>query len=223
MKDSLFSQTDAPMPAAPGPARYYGTREKRVFDILFALLLLPLVMPVIAVLWVLAKCDGGPGFFSQCRVGQNGQGFQCWKIRTMVEGAEAKLHAHLADNPDAAAEWARECKLSDDPRITRLGGFLRRSSLDELPQIWNILKGDMSFVGPRPVVHEELARYGSFQGAYLAPKPGVTGVWQVSGRNDVDYAERVRMDVEYLAKASPAFDVSIILRTAAVVVTRTGK
>jgi lipopolysaccharide/colanic/teichoic acid biosynthesis glycosyltransferase len=153
----------------------------------------------------------------------DGKAFKCWKIRTMVHDAETRLRAHLKADPEAAAEWDRDRKLTNDPRITRLGQFLRRTSLDELPQIWNVLRGEMSFVGPRPIVRSELQKYGSFRGAYKTMKPGITGLWQVSGRNDVSYDERVKMDVEYMNNVSFLLDVQIILGTAGAVLSRTGK
>jgi lipopolysaccharide/colanic/teichoic acid biosynthesis glycosyltransferase len=191
--------------------------SKRVFDIVLSVVLLPVLLPVIAALWVLTRRDGGPGFFGHTRVGLNGRSFKCWKIRSMVVDAEPRLQAHLAENPEAAAEWARDHKLAEDPRITRLGNFLRRSSLDELPQIWNVLKGEMSFVGPRPVTRIEMRKYGHCRTAYLSLKPGITGLWQVSGRNEVSYDERVAMDVQYLQTMSIWTDIKIILKTAGAV------
>ncbi|WP_149757980.1 sugar transferase [Roseivivax sediminis] len=196
---------------------------KRVFDIVLALLMLPALLPVIAVLWLLVRRDGGSGFFGHRRVGQCGRTFRCYKIRTMVPDADRRLAEYLATNPEAAEEWTRDHKLTDDPRITSLGRFLRASSLDELPQIWNVLRGDMSFVGPRPVVRAEMRRYGPYRSAYLALKPGITGVWQVSGRNDVSYQERVRMDVSYLANASLKTDLYLLFKTVNAVLDRTGR
>lgn len=199
--------------------RRYG---KRVCDILLAVMLLPVLAPVIGVLWAVTRRDGGSGFFGHVRVGLDGQKFKCWKVRTMVTGAEEKLKAYLADNPEAAAEWAENHKLTDDPRITKFGNFLRKTSLDELPQIWNVLTGEMSFVGPRPVVEDELQKYGTGVRYYLAQKPGITGLWQVSGRNSVSYDERVTMDQEYHEQVSLKADVSILLKTWQAVVNRTG-
>ncbi|GAA6198649.1 hypothetical protein NBRC116598_40940 [Pseudophaeobacter arcticus] len=141
----------------------------------------------------------------------------------MVADAESRLEAYLKANPEAAAEWARDHKLTNDPRITRFGQFIRKTSLDELPQIWNVLKGEMSFVGPRPVVTKELEKYGQDLPSYLAQKPGITGLWQVSGRNDVSYDERVQMDVDYLEKRSFLIDLKIIGKTALSVLGRTGR
>ncbi len=141
----------------------------------------------------------------------------------MVVDAEDKLQAYLDANPEAADEWERDHKLTNDPRVNRLGDVLRKTSLDELPQIWNVLKGEMSFVGPRPVVAIELVKYGSSASAYLAQKPGITGLWQVSGRNDISYRERVEMDVVYLARQSFLSDIKIISMTASAVFLRTGR
>jgi len=208
---------------APTDKGFYAKVGKRFFDLALAVLLLPLIAPVIAALWLLVRRDGGPGFFGHSRIGRNGQVFKCWKVRTMVMGAEERLQAYLAANPAAAAEWARDHKLTNDPRITQFGNFLRKTSLDELPQIWNVLKGEMSFVGPRPIVHAELSKYGADLGAYLSQKPGITGLWQVSGRNDVSYVERVAMDVDYSLRGSLMFDMELILRTGVSVLGKTGR
>lgn len=141
----------------------------------------------------------------------------------MVMGAEDKLQSYLADNPSAATEWARDHKLTNDPRITQIGAFLRRTSLDELPQIWNVLTGEMSFVGPRPIVQSELPKYGAAAATYLSQKPGITGLWQVSGRNDVTYTERVAMDVDYSLRGSLLLDIKLVLRTGASVFGGTGR
>lgn len=141
----------------------------------------------------------------------------------MVPDAAERLQRHLAENPDAAIEWRETRKLTRDPRITQLGALLRKTSLDELPQLWNVLRGDMSFVGPRPVPDDELELYGSARGAYEQMRPGITGLWQVSGRNDVLYAQRVALDVDYLRRMSLGLDLWIMLRTALVVVKPTGR
>ena len=208
---------------APADRGLYARGGKRIFDLMLAMLLLPLIAPVIAALWMFIRRDGGPGFFGHSRIGRNGHVFKCWKVRTMVMGAEDRLQAYLSCNPAAAAEWARDHKLTNDPRITQFGNFLRKTSLDELPQIWNVLKGEMSFVGPRPIVSAELPKYGASVGAYLSQKPGITGLWQVSGRNDVSYAERVAMDVDYSLRGSLRFDVELIVRTGVSVLSGTGR
>lgn len=200
----------------------YNLVGKRIFDLLLAIGLLPALLPVILVLWIVARRDGEAGFFGHRRVGLGGKVFSCWKIRTMVVDAEQRLIKYLAENPEAAEEWAREQKLKNDPRITKIGAFLRATSLDELPQIWNVLRGEMSFVGPRPVVRSELCRYGRNRRAYLVVRPGLTGLWQVSGRNDVSYDERVNIDVQYANDMSLIGDIKILLRTVKVVFQQTG-
>ncbi|MCA0942238.1 sugar transferase [Salipiger pacificus] len=202
--------------------RVYAQVLKRWFDLAVAVLLIPVLLPVIAVLWAIVRADGGPGFFGHKRVGMDGKEFRCWKIRTMVPNAEEKLQALLARDEAAAAEWARDHKLTKDPRITLIGKFLRQTSLDELPQLWNVLLGDMSFVGPRPIVEAELEKYGAHQAAYLSMKPGVTGLWQVSGRNDVSYDERVAMDIEYLRVMSCGTDIKLMVKTFTAMCNRTG-
>lgn len=208
-----------------GVALSYASIGKRIFDICFALLIAPLALLVISVVGVVMVLsgEGADIFFGHRRIGRNGKVFKCWKIRTMVKDAETKLRAHLAENPEAAAQWARDHKLDNDPRITRMGSFLRKTSLDELPQIWNVLKGDMSFVGPRPIVRMELHKYGQHRPVYTSVRPGVTGLWQVSGRNDISYAERVALDVDYVDGMTFWRDLKLILKTVLVVVIPTGR
>ncbi len=201
----------------------YLRQPKRLFDLFLALLMAPVLLPLIALLWVLVRLDGGPGLFGHSRIGRNGESFRCLKIRTMVPDADVQLKRHLAANPEAAALWARDFKLENDPRVTRIGRFLRKTSLDELPQIWNVVRGDMSFIGPRPVTAPELARYGAKARYYKALRPGVTGLWQVSGRNDVSYDERVALDVQYFRTASLGQDLTILCRTVGAVLNMTGK
>lgn len=196
---------------------------KRVLDLILTAIALPLFLPLIAILYFIARRDGGPAFYGHERVGKDGVRFKCWKVRSMVVDSETRLREHLESDAEAAAEWERDHKLTHDPRITRFGAFIRKTSLDELPQILNVIKGEMSFVGPRPVVSEELPRYGSKLNWYLAQKPGITGLWQVSGRNDVSYDERVDMDVSYVNRCSLALDVEIVFRTAFTMLARTGK
>lgn len=201
--------------------RYEGAM-KRVADIVLAILILPMILPIIAIFYILIRQDGGPGFYGHERVGREGKTFKCWKLRSMVPDAKAALEKHLAENPEAAAEWERDFKLRDDPRITTLGNFLRKSSLDELPQIWNVLKGEMSLVGPRPVTEKELDRYGVDKWAYLMLRPGVTGLWQVSGRNEISYDERVALDARYCREISAAKDAHILFSTIGAITKRTG-
>lgn len=202
---------------------FYSRIGKRIIDIAFAILLLPIALPMIAVLAIMVSRDGERPFFGHRRIGKDGNTFFCWKLRSMVANAETILATHLVENPAAKAEWDKNFKLDDDPRITRLGQFIRKTSLDELPQLWNILKGEMSVVGPRPVTAAELTLYGADSAYYKAMRPGLTGLWQISGRNDVSYDARVEMDVTYSRSFGFWSDLRIILATAKVVVTRTGK
>jgi lipopolysaccharide/colanic/teichoic acid biosynthesis glycosyltransferase len=195
---------------------------KRWSDIFGVFLLSPIILPLIGFLWILTRLDGGTGFFGHLRVGQDGKQFMCWKIRTMAPNAQTRLTAHLLMYPDAAKEWAATYKLQNDPRVTRLGRFLRKTSLDELPQLWNVLIGEMSLVGPRPVPKNELQEYAGYEWAYLMMRPGITGVWQVSGRNNISYRDRVSMDVGYLLKISWKTDMQVLWKTIGVVLQRTG-
>lgn len=200
----------------------YEIRWKRLLDLGLSVLLLPVLCPMIAGLYLLVRCGGGPGFYGHVRVGKEGRRFHCWKLRTMVPGADDMLPELLASQSALQAEWERDCKLARDPRITRLGHLLRRSGLDELPQIWNVLRGDMSLVGPRPVTADELVRYGEARSTYEALRPGVTGLWQVSGRNALSYETRIALDLRYAARVSPQGDVALLLRTLVVFFSRNG-
>ena len=205
-----------------GQLQYKGAL-KRVFDLALCLILIPVICPVIMFLYLLALRDGGPGFFGHWRCGRNGRAFQCLKIRTMVPDAERRLESMLLQHRDLRQEWSRSQKLRVDPRVTPLGRVLRKTGLDELPQIWNVIQGDMSLIGPRPVTEQELERYGRDRAAYVDVRPGITGLWQVSGRNDISYAERVAMDVSYLSRRGFLRDVKIISQTASAVFRRTGR
>ncbi|MGE0745906.1 MAG: sugar transferase [Rhodospirillales bacterium] len=196
--------------------------SKRSFDVLGACALLILLAPLLAVVAAVVKSDGGPALFGHWRIGANGRRFRCWKFRSMVVDSEAVLRRVLDADPDARAEWQRDFKLRNDPRVTRLGRFLRQSSLDELPQLFNVLAGEMSLVGPRPIVEAEVERYGGAFQHYCACRPGITGLWQVSGRNDVLYDRRVALDRQYAETWSLAADVAILLRTVVVVTRRSG-
>jgi undecaprenyl-phosphate galactose phosphotransferase len=198
------------------------SRTKRLFDLLGAAFCLLALAPVMISLAILVRRDGGPAIFGHRRIGSDGKTFLCLKFRSMCTDAERKLKEHLANNPGAQAEWDKDFKLKDDPRITPLGQLLRRTSLDELPQLFNVLRGDMSLVGPRPIVADEVARYGDRFVAYRNCRPGITGLWQVSGRNDISYRARVRLDSFYAARWSMAKDVFILIRTVGVVFRRSG-
>lgn len=209
----------APRDAAP-PAR---ARVKRAMDVVLALAGLAFFLPVgLVIAAVLLLQDGRPLLFRQQRVGLGGRLFECWKFRSMVKDADRRLEELLSGCERSRREWEANQKLERDPRIHPVGAILRRSSLDELPQLVNILRGDMSVVGPRPVLERELERYGRFSRHYLAQRPGLTGLWQVSGRSDTTYSERVRLDVEYSRSWTLGGDVAIIARTVAVVLAARG-
>jgi exopolysaccharide production protein ExoY len=198
-------------------------RGKRIFDLLFTVLILPLLAPFLLVIPLAIWWESGrPVFFRHRRLGKGGCMFDAWKFRTMVNGADKLLHVLLQNDPCAKREFAETCKLRKDPRITRVGLFLRHTSLDELPQVWNVLKGEMTWVGPRPIVEAELAKYESRAAKLLSVKPGVTGLWQVSGRSDLSYRERVKLDMQYIDGPSFWLDLKVILRTAVAVFTQRG-
>ncbi|MDB5395741.1 MAG: UDP-phosphate galactose phosphotransferase [Rhodospirillales bacterium] len=196
--------------------------SKRSFDFIFGLLLLIGLSPAFILIAILARLDGGAVLFGHRRIGRDGQTFVCWKFRTMVMNSDEVLKCVLDTDPEARAEWEADFKLRRDPRITRVGRFLRTSSLDELPQLFNVLKGEMSLVGPRPIVAGEVWRYGAAFHDYARCRPGITGIWQVSGRNDVDYGGRVRLDQDYSRRWSLATDLKVLWKTAFVVIRRRG-
>jgi undecaprenyl-phosphate galactose phosphotransferase len=203
--------------------RYWPARLlKRLFDVLASVVILLLLLPLFIYLAAKIRKDGGPAIFSHLRVGQSGKMFNCYKFRSMRVDAEEQLRDILASSHDLREEWEREFKLKDDPRISNIGQFLRRTSLDELPQIFNVIKGDMSLVGPRPVIKAELARYGDDVDYFLMVRPGMTGLWQVSGRNNVDYDTRVYLDTWYVKNWSLWYDIAILFKTIKVVFKREG-
>ena len=195
---------------------------KRVLDIVGSLVIGLVFSPLILIIAVRMGLEDGAILFRHRRVGQNGKIFECLKFRTMVPNAEQILRDLLDKDPEARAEWLRDHKLRNDPRVTRLGRFLRKTSLDELPQLWNVIRGEMSLVGPRPIVKEEMLRYGRYLRTYLAAKPGITGLWQVTGRNDTNYRRRVVMDTYYVRKCTLLMDLQILLKTVRVVIWRHG-
>lgn len=197
-------------------------RSKRVIDIAGALFLIVLFAPLMAVIALMVRRDGGPVLFAHRRIGAGGRSFRCLKFRTMRVGAQKMLEDLLAEDPAAAEEWRLTYKLRNDPRITPFGAFLRRTSIDELPQLFNVLRGDMSLVGPRPIVEEEVAFYDRFFPYYAQCRPGITGLWQVSGRSDLDYQRRVALDCAYVTTWSVSKDLTILLRTPATVLRRRG-
>ncbi len=191
-----------------------GGFAKRAFDVSAACLGLLLLSPIFLMVMLLVKLsDKGPAFYGHRRIGHNGQEFRCLKFRTMVTDGDRVLQDYLHNNPQAMDEWRSTRKLQNDPRVTTVGTVLRKLSLDELPQLFNIIRGEMSIVGPRPVVRDELEMYEHAAVYYLQSRPGLTGLWQISGRNDVSYAARVAFDTHYVENWSLVRDVVIIART----------
>ncbi len=202
-----------------GPAR---STMKRLTDIVIASAMIAFFAPLMAIIYILVRADGGPGIFIQKRIGKDGALFPCFKFRSMSPDAEQRLQRLLVVNEQCRREWDTERKLRNDPRITRLGLFLRRKSLDELPQLFNVLRGEMSLVGPRPITPDEAAKYGANIGYYMRTRPGLTGAWQVSGRNDLSYEQRVALDVDYATNWRWPRDFAILFRTVGVVLSGRG-
>ena len=206
-----------------GRLRVLGGKGKRASDILVALFGIIIFIPIFTLIAMISKlADPGPLIYSHVRVGLGGRLFRCFKFRTMVVDAEERLDALLDADPDARAEWERSQKLTDDPRVTAVGRLLRRTSLDELPQLINVARGEMSLVGPRPVSPSELWRYGERVDLYFAARPGLTGLWQISGRSDCSYDKRIELDAKYVSEWSFSTDLSILLRTVGVVLNGRG-
>ena len=195
---------------------------KRTFDIICSILIILVSSPLLAFLYYKVTRDGGPAIYGHMRVGRHGKLFPCYKFRSMVLNSQEVLQQLLDSDPEARAEWERDFKLKNDPRITPVGRFIRKTSLDELPQLFNVLRGQMSLVGPRPIISEELIRYDENVDYYLMAKPGMTGLWQVSGRNDVDYDTRVYFDSWYVKNWSLWNDIAILFKTVKVVLHRDG-
>ena len=197
--------------------------SKRGIDIVIALLSLALALPILLPVALIVSLDGGAVFFGQRRIGKNGMPFKCYKFRSMILDAEGCLNEYMELHPEAKHEWEQNQKLAFDPRITKIGRFLRRTSIDELPQLLNVLRGEMSIVGPRPVTEQELAtRYGPVTFAYKTVRPGITGLWQVSGRNEISYSQRVEIDERYIREQSFWLDLWILYRTPFVVLAQKG-
>jgi lipopolysaccharide/colanic/teichoic acid biosynthesis glycosyltransferase len=198
----------------------YRNAIKRAIDILFVAAALPIVLPLIVLVAIMVAVDGSNPFYLQKRIGRGGRTFTMWKVRTMVPNAQGLLEGYLRKNESAQAEWDKDQKLKNDPRITRLGKFLRKSSLDELPQLWNVLKGEMSLVGPRPMLPEQQSMYPGK--CYYRLRPGITGLWQVSERNESTFADRAKFDTAYDSSLSLKSDMKILWATVAVVFQGTG-
>jgi undecaprenyl-phosphate galactose phosphotransferase len=219
---SLFDSNVMLLASRNNLARPIARLTKALFDLAVASICLIVVSPVLLVIALLVRLDGGPAFYAQRRVGLGGRHFQCLKFRTMVVNAEQKLQKLLSENPDLYNQWCQQQKLDNDPRITRLGRFLRQTSLDELPQLINVVKLEMSLVGPRPIVDSEKTHYGEHIEEYYATRPGLTGLWQVSGRSDTSYKERVRLDVWYVNNWKLWHDIVVLLKTIPAVLKRKG-
>ena len=220
MRDAVSSAGWSHLPRAYTPV---GGLYKRFFDITMAVAAILVLSPLLVMLAALVKfSDGGRVFYGHRRIGQNGKSFYCLKFRTMVENGDEVLASHFASNPLSREQWDATRKLQNDPRVTNVGQVLRKLSLDELPQLFNILAGDMSFVGPRPVMEDELERYGSAVDCYLKSRPGLTGLWQISGRNDISYGTRVALDRHYIENWSFVCDLKIIVMTLPVVLSSRG-
>jgi Undecaprenyl-phosphate galactose phosphotransferase WbaP len=219
-----FISSDAVMLTVnPGLASPLSQAIKRTFDIAVSSILLLMLIPTLLPVALAVSLDGGPIFFAHERVGRRGKPFKCLKFRSLVPNASAALEALLASNPEARREWQSTQKLRHDPRRTQLGRMLRATSIDELPQLFNVLFGDMSLVGPRPVVHQELLEHYKRENIYyLLVRPGITGLWQISGRNETSYEERVHLDAWYARNWSLWGDIIILARTLPAVVARTG-
>jgi len=203
-------------------ARPFSRFVKALFDQFVALLLLVLLSPLFLAMAMLVRADGGPALFGHRRVGENGRPFRCFKFRSMVTNADEVLQQVLSTDPRAKAQWRATHKLQDDPRITPIGRMLRKTSLDELPQLLNVVRGEMSLVGPRPIIDAEIPRYGRDISYYFETKPGITGLWQVSGRSNTTYEHRVRLDVWYVRNWSLWHDIAILLKTLPAVLKKEG-
>jgi undecaprenyl-phosphate galactose phosphotransferase len=198
-------------------------RIKTIFDYIVSYSSVLILSPFFILLYCLVYIDTkGKPLFKQRRIGQHGKSFNIYKFRTMVINSDEVLQELLDNNPEIKDEWEKDFKLKDDPRITKLGNFLRKTSLDELPQLLNVLQGKMSLVGPRPIIDKEIPKYGEYFEYFKAVKPGITGLWQVSGRNDIDYDERVQLDVWYVRNWSVDIDFIILIKTIVVVLSRKG-
>jgi Undecaprenyl-phosphate galactose phosphotransferase WbaP len=222
--ESAASPSKRSQRASHAPSEYFRYRVvKRVCEVVLVLISLPVMLLILAFVAALVKLSSpGPVFYSHRRIRKGGAFFSMWKFRTMCVNSAEVLDQYLAKHPKARAEWNKTHKLRKDPRITRIGSFLRRYSLDELPQLWNVLAGQMSLVGPRPIVAAEVEKYGDCFDCYCRVKPGLTGLWQVSGRSALSYDERVALDCKYVEQWSLGRDVKILAKTFSSVVNQDG-
>ncbi len=213
-------QAGRPPRASTASAR--GVRAKRAFDVLACCLLILILLPLLAVIAVIVRLDGGPALFRHRRIGADGRAFMCLKFRSMKQDGDALLAALFELEPVAEAEWRQTQKLRNDPRVTPIGRLLRKTSFDELPQLFNVIMNDMSLVGPRPITAEEAVRYGGMMRYYCASKPGITGLWQVSGRSSTSYERRIELDVAYVQNWTFRKDLVILAKTIPAVLSREG-
>ena len=219
----LFSEKILMLNLRNNLSRPYNRAIKRIFDLMLTICGGLMISPVLLIIAILVGIDNrGRIIFAHKRVGAAGKKFPCYKFQTMIPNAEEKLKEYLAANPEARREWEETFKLTNDPRVTKLGNFLRRTSLDELPQLWNVIRGEMSLVGPRPIVQAEVSRYGKNIREYYMVPPGITGMWQVSGRSDTTYPERVAMDTWYVRNWSVWIDIMYLFKTVKAVFTAKG-
>lgn len=217
--ESIFRERNR---TAPQKASAVWPYFKRLLDLLGAFALMIVFSPVIVITAIILGFGGGGILFSQRRIGRNGKPFRCYKFRSMVPHAEQALTQLLENDPMARAEWESTQKLRHDPRVTRIGAFLRKTSLDELPQLINVFRGEMSLVGPRPIIEAELVRYGRASRWYTCVRPGITGLWQVSGRSDTDYRRRIALDIFYSKNHGFKVDILILFKTVLIVLNRRG-
>ncbi|MBQ8829452.1 MAG: undecaprenyl-phosphate galactose phosphotransferase WbaP [Burkholderiaceae bacterium] len=210
----LYSENMVVISVTNNLSRPYNRFVKRVFDLIVASLGTLAISPILIGIAIAIKYSSpGPVLYSQKRLGEGGRHFKCWKFRSMVPDADQRLKEYLEANPEARKEWEESQKLKNDPRITRIGHILRKTSLDELPQLWNVITGEMSLVGPRPIVDNEIEKYGIYFSDYTMVRPGMTGLWQVSGRSDTSYPRRVRLDAWYVRNWNVWLDISLIFKT----------
>ena len=214
-----FAAGGPPQAAAAGPR---ALRVKRIFDVVVGCVMILISLPLIAIIAVAVKLDGGPALFRHQRIGANGRAFMCLKFRSMRHDSDAALAAVFALDPIAEIEWQQTQKLRNDPRVTTIGRLLRSTSFDELPQLFNVIMNDMSLVGPRPITAAEAVRYGGMMRYYCAGKPGITGLWQVSGRSTTSYERRIELDVAYVENWTFRKDLVILAKTIPAVLFREG-
>lgn len=221
--ESLFNEKLMIVKLKNNLAEKFNVWFKEIFDYVLTIIGTIIISPILIIISIWIYIDSpGPVIFKHRRIGKNGKEFNCYKFRSMCVDAKEKLDQLLSSDPEARAEWEKDFKLKNDPRITSSGAFLRKTSLDEIPQIFNVLRGEMSLVGPRPIIKDEMIRYGKHINDYLMVKPGITGMWQVSGRNDIDYQDRVLLDSWYVRNWSVWLDLVILVKTIKVVLLRKG-